>query len=109
MPRALTCNGQAIQLARQTDRKIADINHLLHFAQPLGADLAHFKRYQLTQCLFVGTQHFTKQTHQFTTLRCRDGAPAPERGVGALGDLTDVPRLSGIGVCKQGSVNGRIT
>jgi hypothetical protein len=28
----LTSNGQAIELARETDGEIADINHLLHFA-----------------------------------------------------------------------------
>ena len=37
---ALGGDGQAVELARQADGEIADVDHLLHFAEALGGDLA---------------------------------------------------------------------
>ena len=37
-------DGQAVELARQTDREIADVDHLLHFAEAFLQDLAGFER-----------------------------------------------------------------
>jgi hypothetical protein len=33
---ALAGDGQAVQLARQADREVADVDHLLHLAEALG-------------------------------------------------------------------------
>ena len=41
---ALGGDGQAVQLARQADREVADVDHLLHFAQAFGDDLAGLDR-----------------------------------------------------------------
>ena len=37
---ALGRHGQAMELAGEADREVADIDHLLHFALPFGEDLA---------------------------------------------------------------------
>ena len=39
-------DGQAMQLARQADREVADVDHLLHLAQAFGEDLAGLERDQ---------------------------------------------------------------
>ena len=44
VPRPLRGDRQAVELARQADREVADVDHLLHFAVALGADLAHLER-----------------------------------------------------------------
>ena len=43
---ALGVHGQAVELARETDREVADVDHLLDLAQALGQDLAHLQRDQ---------------------------------------------------------------
>ena len=43
---ALGGDGQAVELARQADGEIADVDHLLHFAEAFGRDLAGFDRDQ---------------------------------------------------------------
>ena len=42
--RALRGDGQAVELAGQPDREVADVDHLLHLAERLGADLAGLER-----------------------------------------------------------------
>ncbi len=46
MARALRGDGQAVELARQADGEVADVDHLLHFAKALGDDLAGLQRHQ---------------------------------------------------------------
>ena len=47
VPRTLGRDGQAVQLARETHGEVADVDHLLHLAVSLGADLAHLERHQI--------------------------------------------------------------
>ncbi len=47
----LAVHGEAVELAREADGEIGDVDHLLHFAQALGQDLAHFERDQRAQIL----------------------------------------------------------
>ena len=49
MAGALGGDGEAVQLPRQADGEIADVDHLLHFAEALGDDLADLKRDQRAQ------------------------------------------------------------
>ena len=49
----LAGNGQTIELAGKTDREIADINHLLHFAAAFGSDLAGLYHHQATRSSFA--------------------------------------------------------
>ncbi|KPW59959.1 Uncharacterized protein ALO80_05928 [Pseudomonas caricapapayae] len=68
-------NGQAVQLTRQTDREVADIDHFLNFAQALLSDLACFDRHQFAQISLVLAQHFTKDPYQLATPGGRHCAP----------------------------------
>ena len=52
----LAGDGQAMKLAREADRKIADIDHLLDLAEPLGQHLADFDADQLPEIALVGAQ-----------------------------------------------------
>src|ERR1700733_259424 len=71
-------DGEAVKLARETDREIADVDHLLHFAEPFLQDLAVLECDEATQRLFVRTQFLAEQTNQFATARCRHLAPDME-------------------------------
>ncbi|MNZ61401.1 hypothetical protein D3C78_794970 [compost metagenome] len=76
--RALGGDGQAVQLARQADGEVADVDHFLHFAQAFLGDLAGFPGHQLGQLGLVGAQHFAEQAHQFAAARRRYAAPGLE-------------------------------
>ena len=56
MAGALGGDGQAIQLAGQPDREVADVDHFLHFTQTFLSDFARLPRHQLAQVCFVLTQ-----------------------------------------------------
>src|SRR5882672_9037095 len=46
---ALRGQCQAVELAGEADREVADVDHFLHFAEPLGHDLAGFERHEQTE------------------------------------------------------------
>ena len=83
---AFGVHGQAIQLARQTDGELADVDHLLHFAVALGLGLAHLQRDQRTQRVLVRTQRIGAQADRLATARRRGRAPYLEGGLRALDD-----------------------
>ncbi len=66
---------QAVDLARQADGEIADVDHFLHFAKAFGGHLADFERDELAEIGLVGAKFFAKQADQFAALRCRNDAP----------------------------------
>jgi predicted LPLAT superfamily acyltransferase len=66
---------QAVKLARQANRKVANVDHFLDFAQALRKRLASFKGNKAPERLFVRAQHFTQAAHQFATHRCGHIAP----------------------------------
>ena len=78
------CMVSPYKLAREADREIADVDHLLHFAQALGQNLAHLERNQRAQILFVGAQFVADLAHDFAALRRRNHAPLQEGRGGAL-------------------------
>ena len=47
--RALRGDGQPVELARQADREVADVDHLLHLAPALLQDLAGFEGHQTAE------------------------------------------------------------
>ena len=55
---------QAVELARQADREVADVDHLLHLAAAFGADLAHLEAHQVAERLLAARG-----------ARCRGRAP----------------------------------
>ena len=78
---ALGGDGQAIELARQADGEVADVDHLLDLAQALRGDLADLDRDQPAERLLVGAQLLAEQPHELTALRRRDLPPFQKGGV----------------------------
>ena len=66
---------QAVELPRQADGEVADVDHLLHFAVALGADLAHLERDQIAERLLQLAQRLAEIAHQLAALRRRPFAP----------------------------------
>ena len=105
--RALAVHRQAVELPRQADREVAHVDHLLHFAQALGEDLAGLERDEPPELFLVRAQLLAELADDLAAPRRRDHAPGRERlGRGAHdglvvvgGRLTHAPdRLAGGGV-----------
>ena len=60
VPGPLGRDGQPVELTRQAGREVADVDHLLHFAVALGADLAHLERDQIAQRLLGVAQRLAR-------------------------------------------------
>mgnify|MGYP000962076897 CR=1 FL=1 len=108
MLRTFGGDGEAIQLSAQTDGEIADVDHLLHFAERLLPDFANLPRHQFGEIGFVLSQRFAKAPHELAAHRGRDDAPTekgfmgvPDRG----GDI--VSRRHGKGG-EGPTVDGRV-
>ena len=68
----LAGDGQAVQLARQPDGEVADVDHLLDLAEALGADLAGLDRHQLAELGLVLAQQLAEPADEVAA----DRAPA---------------------------------
>ncbi len=89
----LRLHGQAVELARQADREVAHVDHLLDLAEALGEDLAHLERDQPAERLLVLAQLVAELAHDLAALRRRHHAPGRERRRGGRDH-----RLVGFGV-----------
>ena len=65
----------SVQLSREADGEVADVDRFLHLAAALGDRLAGFERDQPAQLVVVRTQLFTEQTHEFAAARRGHRAP----------------------------------
>ncbi len=70
---------QPVKLAAQAHGEVADVDHLLHFAQALLQDLARLQRHQRAQIVLLLAQFLAKQTDQFAPARRRHLAPREKR------------------------------
>ncbi|MNL17667.1 hypothetical protein D3C87_1387710 [compost metagenome] len=92
-------DGEAVKLAGQTDREIANIDHLLHFAETFGRDLARFQRDEPTEICLEGAQFFAQKADQFATARSRHVAPNLEGGIGLVDHGCDTLDRNGLEAC----------
>src|SRR5262245_17580730 len=76
--RALAGDRQAVELARETDGEIADIDHLLDFPQTLGADLSRLEGDQHPQVVLYLPKRISQLPDDFAALRRRHHPPAKE-------------------------------
>ena len=83
MAGALGGDGEAVQLPRQADGEIADVDHLLHFAEALGDDLADLERHQRAERLLRGAQFLAQQAHELAAPGRGNLAPGEKGVVGA--------------------------
>ena len=96
---------QTVQLARQPVGEVADVDHFLHLALPLGKDLAHLQRHQGAEVVLLLAQRIAEPANEVTAARRRDPAPFEKRRLGAanylivlvLGDLNDGTDLGTVG------------
>ena len=79
VPGPLGCDREAVQLPGQPHREVADVDHLLHLAQALLADLAGLEGDQRAQRLLLLAQLVGQQAHQLAAPWCRHVAPDLER------------------------------
>ena len=75
---ALGRDGAAVELARQPDREVADVDHLLDLAEALRHDLARLDGHQPAEIVLGGAQFLREDAHELATPRRRDRAPGIE-------------------------------
>ncbi len=86
MAGTLRGDGQAIDLARESDGEVADVDHFLHFAKPLGNDLARLQSHHRPQILLGGAQLLAEQPYKFTPAGRRNLAPGQKSVASASED-----------------------
>lgn len=75
---ALGGEREAVELAREADREVADVDHFLHLARAFGRDLAGLERDEAAEVGLGGAQLLAQQAHQFAAARRRHAAPGLE-------------------------------
>ncbi len=95
----LAGDGQAVQLARQADGEVADVDPLLDLAQALARDLADLAGDQRAEVGALRAHPLADAPHQFAAARRRHRAP---RGEGRRGG-----RDRAVGVGRAGHGEGR--
>jgi len=91
---ALGRDGAAIELARQSDREVADVDHLLDFAEALRDDFAGLDGHEPAEVALGGAQFLCEDAHELPATRRRNGAPGIE---GCRGPADRRARLMGTG------------
>jgi hypothetical protein len=77
-------NRQAVQLARKPHGEIADVDHLLDFAQRFLGDLACLDGDQASELSLVRAKFVSETADELAANGGRDRPPAKERGMGPL-------------------------
>jgi len=99
MARAFRCDRQSVELPRQADGEVADIDHLLDLTAAFVEDLAGFECHESGQFILVFAQRLTEATNQFAA--SWRGHRLPEgKGIHGPGDR-------GIGRGRRVGVNCR--
>ena len=77
--RALRRDRAAVELPREPDREVADVDHLLHLAEPLLRDLPDLERHERAERLLLAAQLLAEQAHELAAMRCRERRASPRR------------------------------
>src|SRR5664279_2448196 len=86
----LARHRQTVELTRQPNGEITDIDHLLDLAKAFGESLPGLDRDQAPKLRFRGPKLRTEQAHQLTAARRRNHAPAKERRMCLTDPMRDV-------------------
>ena len=81
-PGPLGRHRPAVELAREADREVADVDHLLNLAEGLGRDLPGLDRDQLADVGLVLAEQHAEPLDERAARRRRHHAPGRERGLG---------------------------
>ena len=98
--RALGGHRATLELAREPDREVADVDHLLDLAERLGRDLARLDRDQLGDVGLVLAEQGAEPLDERAASGCGHHAPGAERSLGR-GDRRRDLCLSGRGNLEQ--------
>src|SRR6266498_1478689 len=63
-------HAESVQHPGLTDRKIADVNHLLDFAMSFYANLSHFHRHKIAERFLQFAQGIAEIANDFPALGC---------------------------------------
>ena len=102
---------QAVELAGKPHSVVANVDHLLDFAEAFGLDLAGLNGNEPAERALVGAKLFAKQPHEFAALGSRDQTPFEEGRVSLFDgrsrtgsiDLSDMRH--GLANIKQNTTN----
>ena len=72
-----------VELPREPDREVADVDHLLNLAQPLLRDLPDLERDERAERLLLAAELLAEEAHELAAPRRGDVAPRLEGGDGA--------------------------
>ncbi len=99
-PVARTFGGDrlAVELTRQSDGELADVDHLLHLAEGLRGDLPRLDRDQRGDIVLVFLEQLTESRNQRAAHRCGGRAPRRE-GLCGFGN-------GGVGLLRSALRNG---
>src|SRR4051794_12949428 len=86
---------EPVQLARETDREVADVDHLLDLAETLRADLAGLDRDQLAELCLVLTKQLAEAADHVAARRGGRLAPHAECARRTLDGGVDIACRSG--------------
>jgi hypothetical protein len=92
MTRPLTGDGKPMQLPRESDRELTDIDDLLHLSKTFLEDLARFDTDQLAERRFVVPNRFAEESNQLAAPGRRCHSPVSE-GLPRSGNLFSNTRL----------------
>jgi len=84
VPRALRVHRQPVELTRQADREVADVDHLLDLALALGLDLPVLESYERAEILLLLAQQVAEHADRLAPLRGRRQPPLEEGRVSRL-------------------------
>ncbi len=76
---ALRRDRAAVELAREPDREVADVDHLLHLAEALLGDLPDLERDERAERLLLAAQLLAEQAHELASTGRGDVPPRLER------------------------------
>ena len=104
---ALRGNDETVQLPRKADGEIADVDHLLHFAETLGNDLAHLQGHKRSEGVFRSAQFLAQEAHELAAARRRNLAPDAKGAPGASNDRRHVGKRRLLNAGDLGAVDRR--
>ena len=79
MPGSLGGDRAAVELAREADREVADVDHLLHLAEALLRDLPDLERDERAERVLLAAELLAEQAHELAAPRRRHVAPGRRR------------------------------
>src|SRR5207248_11207930 len=89
-------DGEAVELAGESDGKVADVDHFLDFAERLLGDLADFEGDEIGEIGFAFAEFLAEATDELAALGGGDETPLEESFVSCGGSAIDIGGGGGV-------------